>query len=282
MRIDGTQGIAPALGSSGAPDRAAFSEALPGSGLLAQLGGVRQVFVNPASAGRAELQNARINAQLAADVYNDVPSPPAGFRVANDRDLARLGLTRTNLEDPTSVFRARVYVAGEGDSTRYVIAFRGTAKQGDWVHNALQSQSLPSQHYSRAITIGRIIGNSGVQNIQLTGHSLGGGLASAAALSSGKPADTFNAAGLGLGSNLDGTYNRLTSGRWNAGRVDAYVVDGEALNTLQDATPLPDSFGTRRPLDAVIASPGAAQDPIARHGMDFVIRGIDRALVDAR
>lgn len=148
-------------------------------------------------------------------------------------------------------------------------------------------------------------------NVSFTGHSLGGGMASAASVVTGKPATTFNAAGLSS-QTVDG-YPQ------NQAPVDAYYTQGEPLSTLQDnragvlatgvgaatvANPLagaaaggtvigreisgqpilPKAYGTRHELPQVPPPGGAppasgikgmAAHEIALHGMDYVERGLN-------
>ena len=99
------------------------------------------------------LDAARTHLALSADVYNDTPSPPDGWRVAGPDDLDRLRLTPDLLERADSEFRARVYVSDEGGQTRYVVAFRGSQAGEDWVNNGQQALGLSSEHYDKALRI---------------------------------------------------------------------------------------------------------------------------------
>lgn len=66
----------------------------------------------------------------------------------------------------------------------------------------------------------------GKKNVTFIGHSLGGGLASLAALVANTRAITFNAAGLAKGTKM--MYGVLTS---PTNKIDAYVIQGEVVNT---------------------------------------------------
>lgn len=225
-------------------------------------------------------------AAMAADVYNDTPAPPAGYRVATSDDLAQIGLRGEDLSSPQSSFRARVYVAEGDGGPNYVVSFRGTTDGSDWKANARQGVGLPSDQYTRALLIAKAIGRHPDAQVTITGHSLGGGLASAAALACGRDAQTFNAAGLS-----DATIRQAQAvrGAVPAPRIAAFYVRGEILSAIQDGgdraagailggiagailADAPEAYGTRIPLDAKQpAGQHWYQDtPLARHGMDWV------------
>ncbi|WP_019368924.1 MULTISPECIES: lipase family protein [unclassified Sphingomonas] len=230
-------------------------------------------------------------AAMAADVYNDLPAPPADYRVASSDDLARLGLRAEDLTSPQSSFRARVYVAEGDGGPNYVVSFRGTTDGSDWKANAQQGVGLPSDQYTRALLIAKALGRHPDVQVTITGHSLGGGLASAAALASGRDAQTFNAAGLsGATIRQAGTIR----GDAPAPKIAAFYVRGEVLSAIQDGgdrvagailggipgaifADAPEAYGTRIPLDArQPAGQHWFQDtPVARHGMDWVQSSLD-------
>ncbi|WP_333572812.1 lipase family protein [Sphingomonas sp.] len=225
-------------------------------------------------------------AAMAADVYNDTPAPPAGYRVASSDDLAQIGLRGEDLASPQSSFRARIYVAEGDGGPNYVVSFRGTTDGSDWKANARQGVGLPSDQYGRALLIAKAIGRHPDAQVTITGHSLGGGLASAAAVASGRDAQTFNAAGLS-----DATVRQAEAIRGSAPapKIAAFYVRGEILSAIQDGgdrvvgailggipgaivADAPEAYGTRIPLDAKRpAGEHWYQDtPLARHGMDWV------------
>lgn len=246
----------------------------------------------PLTAGRLDAPAPRELALMAQDVYNDVPAPPPGYRVATDADLARIGLSPQDLWSPQSAFRARVYLNGEGAGAQYVVSFRGSTDASDWKANAQQALGLPSDQYARALMIARAIDRHPDANVTLTGHSLGGGLASAAALASGRDAATFNAAGLS-----DATIDQAEGIHGNAGapppEIAAFYVRGEILSAVQDGgdrvlgaifggiaggilADAPEAYGERIGLDAVRpeGQHWYQDNPVARHGMDWVLSSL--------
>ena len=117
-------------------------------------------------------------------------------------------------------------VGGDNDP-----AIRHALALGD--ANGRQAAGLSTDHYARALQVGRLIGLSGNRNVTITGHSLVGGLASAAGLAAGLPTTTFNASGLSAATISAANGIRATTGRSEAD-IRAYYVRGEILSTIQD------------------------------------------------
>ncbi|QAY75556.1 Mbeg1-like protein [Sphingosinicella sp. BN140058] len=246
----------------------------------------------PAAAGAATAPTTRELALLADDVYNDIPAPPPGYRVATESDLSRVGLRTQDLSSPQSAFRARVYVKEGDGGPQYVVSFRGSTDGSDWKANAQQAVGLPSDQYAKALMIAKAIGRHPDADITLAGHSLGGGLASAAALASGRDAATFNAAGLSDNTIRQAETIRSANGG-AAPDIAAFYVRGEILSAVQDGGdrvagaifggPLgaifadaPEAYGTRMPLDAVRpeGTHWYQDNPVARHGMNWVLSSL--------
>src|SRR5690606_27504360 len=77
-------------------------------------------------------------------------------------------------------------------------------------------------------------------NVAYTGHSLGGGLASVAALATGGPGVTFNAAGLS-DQTLEArgfNPNAVREDAADSGQLRRYIVNGDPLNGAQQDIPL--------------------------------------------
>lgn len=96
----------------------------------------------------------------------------------------------------------------------------------DWTNNIEQGIGMDSEYYKKAIDIGKVIRGS----TDISGHSLGGGMASAASMASGKSAWTFNAAGLNSGT-VEKYGGKILG---SADNIKAYRIDGELLTSLQE------------------------------------------------
>lgn len=112
-------------------------------------------------------------------------NPPPGFKTATPEELAVMGLDETMLQPENSNFRAAVYVKdpevwGPDPKPAAVLSFRGsTAAEDDWQNNFAQDANSESQYYGNAVAIGNALAKNKA-DIHIVGHSLGGGLASAA------------------------------------------------------------------------------------------------------
>ena len=232
-------------------------------------------------------------AAMAHAVYTPGAAPPAGWSIASAAQLAEVGLTPEMLSSPTSEFRAEVYAREIAGQTSYTVAFRGSQSASDWRSNLGQGVGIRTDHYNRALEIGRRLIVPEGSRVTITGHSLGGGLASAAALAAELDATTFNAAGLSDTTLSDARAIAARDGTVDIPDISAFYVRGEILSALQDGgdrviggllggipgaivTDLPEAVGTRIALDPVRPE-GMRwwQDhAINRHMMDYVLSSL--------
>ncbi|ELY6276240.1 phospholipase [Cronobacter muytjensii] len=264
-------------------------------------------------------------AKLAENVYKTVnplettPGVPEGWKdISNDADaLNKLGLKSKMLyDDPASPnFLARVYEPDQavfGKDMNPTVVFRGSrepefasvgdnlsslwnkgelapVKNGaDWSNNFAQGVGKNSTYYQSAVGIGDTLAKSG-QNVDIAGHSLGGGLASATAMASGKPAWTFNAAGLNSGTVEK--YGGTVLGKTDD--IQAYRVEGELLTKVQEVnvwedlktmkglpgpTLLKEGVSALSPNAAGIPHdlPGGTGSALERHGIGQAINCIEQ------
>ncbi|MDR5822878.1 hypothetical protein [Caballeronia sp. LZ043] len=207
--------------------------------------------------------------------------PPIGWQDISDdaTKLARFGLTPDDLELPGSGLGARLFEPDPaifGHDLKPTLAFERTDLPSvrDWSTNLAQAFNLPmkSAQYERAVQIGNEIRQHGAAgDLYLAGHSLGGGLAAAAATASGATAFTFGSAGL-----HPATVTRY-GGAPQPRQIYSYRVDGDALIRMQDKQAgLPKDVGTRFDLPATSAS------PFLRHFIDDYWSGLARVVGQAR
>ena len=198
-------------------------------------------------------------AEMANDSY-DLSGPDGLTGTQSERDLAAAGWTRlqpegdhlvdasgneiaidpASLEDKSTGFRAAIYQNPQG---QYVVAYAGTnpKEMGDLGADATQAFGLDTKQYNQAIALAKEAEVAfGDGNVVFTGHSLGGGLASAAALATDASAVTFNAAGLSnetlrsLGLNPNAARDQVA----DSGQVRRYVVNGDPLTLAQQDLPV--------------------------------------------
>lgn len=165
-------------------------------------------------------------------------NPPPGFKKATPEQLEEMGLNEDMLSPRGSNFRAAVYIKdtnvwGSNPTPEAVLAFRGsTPDKEDWDNNFAQDANSDAPYYKRAVQIGNILAKYSA-SVQLVGHSLGGGLASAAQGGSGLTASTYNAAGL-----HPDTVARYSTDIQNVaaepGNIKAIRLQGEVLTKTQE------------------------------------------------
>jgi hypothetical protein len=210
-------------------------------------------------------------ARLSSDVY-DTPSEAAGvpgWRRLSPEELAAAGLRPQDLENGRTGMRAAVYES----NGRYVVAFAGTdpLQPGDIGTDIAQGLGMETYQYQQAARIGDRARAAFGDDLAFTGHSLGGGLASHAALATGRPAVTFNAAGLhddvmqGAGVDPDAARRHA-----EAGQIRSYRSGDDPLTGAEPV--LPDAPGRRIELPDV-----GGPNPLDWHGIDGVVSGLERS-----
>ncbi len=133
--------------------------------------------------------------------------------------------------DSKSGMHSELYERTIDGKTEYSLVFEGSTSLNDWTHNLLQFWGFSDQT-SRAIKLAQDLTSpkSKIHGQELTfvGHSLGGGLANAAALKTNRPSITFNPAWL---SSNTIAFHGLNI--FNQHKLKNYVILGEILNTTQ-------------------------------------------------
>ncbi|WP_205904771.1 type VI secretion system tip protein TssI/VgrG [Diaphorobacter sp. HDW4A] len=237
-------------------------------------------------------------AKLSQNTYAPEKGAPPGWGniSGDDAALEKYGLKKEDLKYGTQVYEPDPAVFGP--DAKPVVAFRGTrmSEMEDWKNNLQQGVGLHSDYFESAVGVGTKVGDSGAA-VDFTGHSLGGGMASAASRASGQPATTFNSSGLNSGTvekyggtmhvpateniqayridgdvltgaqeqNVGGTLGAMAGGGVVAGPVGA-VVGG--LGKVGLAAGMPDAVGVPQTL------PGTGS-PVSRHGIDQSVRALE-------
>jgi len=190
-------------------------------------------------------------ARIMADLYDETYGRPTGnavdgFSRLSDDQLRKAGIDPGVLDDTRTGFKARIYGDAEG---RIVLAYSGTDEGKDWLVNFGQGLGFETVHYNQAMALARQAKVAFGDDVVMTGHSLGGGLAAAAAVATDIPAVTFNAAGVHdktmarIGLDPDAAAQEAENGL-----IRRYAVKNEIITELQERTPImrslmPDAIG---------------------------------------
>ena len=140
-------------------------------------------------------------------------------------------------EDKSSGFRAIALQSTDPNDRRTIVAFAGTdPKSGkDWITDAGQGLGFQTKQYGEAVEFAQKWQGKEGDNVILTGHSLGGGLASYAAIKTGLNATALNSAPLAV-NHLGG--NPLSSAVRHPSNITQYYVPGEILTNIDGLNPL--------------------------------------------
>jgi Pretoxin HINT domain len=227
----------------------------PGTGLdhaifIARFLATRSNSLLPSQPGISENQRQLLltRVQLADAVYGGKKEAlPVGWKSVEVWDAA------TDSSLPRG-FRAELF--GNTATKTFILGFAGTGPSiADWINNIKQGLGLPAEQYETGINIARKAAQevkAGGGTLEIVGHSLGGGIATAAAIAlGGVPATTFNPAGVHPNTVAEfGGLDNLPS------PINAFVIRGELLTTLQNDNStrlgrvMPDTVGSTNSLDA--------------------------------
>jgi hypothetical protein len=245
------------------------------------------------------------NALASRGVYSFADLRKFSLQPKSPLDLRRLGVPDTAnllLGEGSGIagFKAMVYQDYITGDRQYVLAFAGTddtfgqfldwllfGADGDWKNNFDQGlgRGTPPQYEAAMKTGDGLSKSDGIADGHLivTGHSLGGGLATAAAVVGGFRADTFNAAWLrketllepdGLGGKRERYPGSLVNFTGAVGTIKSYYVDWDILTYFQtqfrrlDDTMAP--VGLRHELDGPHDFNLTVADPIPLLSLSFM------------
>ena len=178
-----------------------------------------------------------------------------GYEKLNAEEMDKLGINSTDLNDTKTGFKADIYKDKNGD---YVLVYRGTYSdpdhpENDLVHdwskewtddNMRQGLGMGSEQYNKSIKLAeKVKQGSEKQGKQLTiaGHSLGGGLATAAGAATGSKTYAFCPAGV-----HPNTYKMYGVQNPNTSKVHTYYSNQDFLNMASNNLSLmPKAAGER-------------------------------------
>ena len=227
-------------------------------------------------------------ARLAQAAYEKGDPIPDGWRKVDAEELKRLGIDPSELNTEHGM-QASVYQNADG---KYVLAFRGTEPDrelGKDVGNDIAGGVFTSFQVNEAINVSTKLAKAvGRENVDFTGHSLGGELASAAALATGGAAVTFNAAGLSDTSQALARGKCIDNFGYDAqapkdgSNVKAYSFVLDPLNGVQDSTPrfggpdaiMPRAYGERHVV-FMNSDTNFSANPLDYHHMEYLYGPLD-------
>jgi len=256
-----------------------------------------------------KLQNARTMANLSSDSYKDFADAagpntlaPGTTRLDPANMPAELDINKEQMMDEASGFHAAIYKQGEGADAKYVVAFRGTEDGTDWKTNIASGVGIDTKQFNMAnALVEQVINDVGRENVTVTGHSLGGGLANYTAMKNEVYSTAFNPKGTTIREKLEIKNENALADKY----IQNYSVDGELLTGLQETIPvlMMEAPGQSTEIPAIkpdgqegnmwlegakelIMKLNPFQDsddnnisgPVDRHGMDYVLRGMDASI----
>jgi len=190
-----------------------------------------------------------------------------------DADPAAIPGSRRGRNTPNSGFKAAVFQR-EG-SDQHVLVFAGTdglLDRPDWRTNLRQGLGLGAAQYRQAVNYAYDKqAQYGDKLTHISGHSLGGGLATTASAATGIPAVVFNPAGVHRNTlkSIGVDYKKFSQ-KAEAGQVRNYIVRGEVLDIANTSPLVPSSLGAK-----IRLRDPAHGLPHARHQMPAVQRAMD-------
>lgn len=170
-------------------------------------------------------------------------------------------------DDSNTSFRAIALKSTDPNDHRVIVAYAGTTFTDlkDWKANLGQGTGLPTKQYGQAVDFANKWKATEGSSVILTGHSLGGGLASYAAIKTNLHATAINSAPLAL--------DHLGLNPLDALRITQYYVPGEVLSVENKTNPL----DIRPGFGIEVQGKNSLLDPrsiISNHNLDSVAPNI--------
>ena len=177
-----------------------------------------------------------------------------GYEKLNAEEMGKMNIKDSDLKDPSTGFKADIYKDKNGD---YVLVYRGTYSdpnhpENDLIHdwskewtddNMKQGLGMGSEQYNKSIKLAEKVNSNKPKDKQLTiaGHSLGGGLATAAGAATGSKTYAFCPAGV-----HPNTYKMYGVQNPDTSKVHTYYSNQDFLNMASNNLSLmPKAAGER-------------------------------------
>ena len=194
--------------------------------------------------GQGAQQKDYILALLAQATYNknenNIWNGLHGIERLGKTKLNELGIDFDLLNDNSTGFQSSIFKF----NNLYIMCFAGSNDIIDFYANIRQGLGNYEPQYFQAVGLTNILFNAVKGNIICTGHSLGGGLSSIAALASQTPCVAFSPAGLAKNTVKHiGIDYPVASKIANEGLIRFYTVQYDWLDTLQNSLPVPPALG---------------------------------------
>lgn len=185
--------------------------------------------------------------------------PPVGWEVVADKR------DKNYTKGSRSGFHAVAYRSTLGTDTnlgakldgKVIVAYEGTnfTSGADWVTNLKQGLGYRTAQYDQAVQFAEDMQDK-YGNIEVTGHSLGGGLAGTAGTVLGVPGTTFNAAGVHPNTLAKGVHpNTLAEYGHTRDEACGLITNYHNEDILTNVQENPVSQGIFKPLATILSLP---------------------------
>ena len=222
------------------------------------------------------------------------PNTGEKYDLLSDQEVAQqLGIDPALLRNDENGFLAGVYMTqGEDGKPKYVVVMAGTGEgpggaKPDVVEDAAGGVAPSGQAMDAMRLAEALQGTENGDSITYTGHSLGGRLASVAAMTTGNAAVTFNSAGVSdpmieyVAGTRGMTGDELRTEMAAGGTVRGYQTSDDPLSLAQEDVPgvagtMHDAPGTQHRIEGhrgFTSNQGVA----AGHSMDNVLESMESA-----
>ncbi|WMV73564.1 phospholipase [Xenorhabdus griffiniae] len=174
------------------------------------------------------------------DVYRQTSLGIGDYVRLSDEDLSKLGIDPDTLNDYSTGFQAGVY----HNKGLYIVSFTGSNELQDFMVSIRQGLGFNEKQYNQAVELAHKSLEVFGENVIFTGHSLGGGLATVAALATGKPAVIYNSVSVSDATlKYMGVSPEVAREMADSGLIRHYTVQHDWLGNLQKTLPIRQPMG---------------------------------------